>query len=145
MGFSVGSDVRKSYVSSCGPGMDARGFNGLFCKFSAGRYSRYQAINDIIKPGLQSTNVTSILETGLLNRRDGKRSDSIAVFLFSNERSFCWEATYTDIYAKNKICRSAVISKVMQLGRLRNKHEGGMRRFGLAFRLEPASLDPAGV
>ena len=49
-------------MCSCSRRMDARDLHGLSCKFRAGRLPRHAALNDIIKRGLQSAGVPSILE-----------------------------------------------------------------------------------
>ena len=69
------------------------------CKFSAGWYSRHAALNNIIKRGLQSAGVPSILEPVTVDRRDGKRPDGITVFPFYNKRSMCWDDPCTDANA----------------------------------------------
>ena len=62
----------------------------------------------IIKRGLQSAGVLSIMEPVRVDRGGGKRPDGIILFLFSNERSLCWDATCTDINADINIHSSAV-------------------------------------
>ena len=72
--------------------MNARGLHGHSCKFSGERWPRHAALNYIIKRGLQSAGVLSILEPVGVDREDGKRPDGIAVFPFSNGKSLCCDA-----------------------------------------------------
>ena len=87
LALRVGADVFESHVCLCVCRMDERGLNRPSCKFSAGRYPRHVALNDIIKRGLQSAGILSVLKPEKADRADGKRPDGITVFSFSNRRS----------------------------------------------------------
>ena len=51
--------------------MDSRGLHGLSCKYSAGRFPRHSAVNDVFKRALQKAGLQSVLE---LPGLDGDRS-----------------------------------------------------------------------
>ena len=65
--------------ASCGAEVGSEGLHGLSCRSSAGRSSRHQAANNIIKRTLASINVPSTLEPVGLTRRDGKRPDGLTL------------------------------------------------------------------
>ena len=59
------------YTCFCGSRVDQSGVHGLSCRKSAGRFSRHAQINDIIKRGLSSAHIPSILEPNGVSRSDG--------------------------------------------------------------------------
>jgi len=59
----------------CGVQVDSSGVHGLAFRKSAGRHTRHNAVNDLIKRTLASANVPSVLEPNSLSRDDGKRLD----------------------------------------------------------------------
>ena len=61
--------------------MDKYGLRPLLCRISAGRSPRHSALNDIIKRALSSAGFNAVHEPIDLDRGDGKRADSITVFL----------------------------------------------------------------
>ena len=83
----VGADVGISHSCRCGGRMDSRGLHGLSCKYSAGRFPRHSAMNEVINRALQKAGLPSVLEPPGLDREDGSRPDSITVFPFSGGRS----------------------------------------------------------
>ena len=95
-----GADVCIPY--SCGR-MDSRGLHGLSCKYSAGRFPRHSAMNDVIKRPLQKACLLSVLEPPGLDRGDGFRPDGITVFPFS----LVWDCTCVDAFAGVHLNRSA--------------------------------------
>ena len=76
----VGADVCIPLSCRCGGRMDSRGLHGLSCKYSAGRFPRHSAMNDVIKRALQKAGLPSVLEPPGLDRGDGSRPDGITVF-----------------------------------------------------------------
>ena len=52
--LSVGSDVYIPHSCRCVGRMDSIGLHGLFCKCSAGRFSRNSVMNDVIKSASKS-------------------------------------------------------------------------------------------
>ena len=53
----VGADVCIPHSCPRGGRMDSRGLHGLSCKYSAGRFPRHSAMNDVIKRALQNTSL----------------------------------------------------------------------------------------
>ena len=66
-----------------GGSMDSRSLHGLSCRYSAGRFPRHSAMNDVVKRALQKAGLPSVLEPPGLDRGDGSRPDGITVFPFS--------------------------------------------------------------
>ena len=60
--------------------MDAKEIHGLSCKYSAKRHRRHAALNDVIRRALKSAGIPSILESTDIDKRDGKKPDSISYF-----------------------------------------------------------------
>ena len=79
----AGADVCIPHSCRCGGRMDSRGLHGLSCKYSAGRFPRHTAMNDVIKRALQKAGLPSVLEAPGLDRGDGSRPHGITVFPFS--------------------------------------------------------------
>ena len=69
----------------CGAIVDRYGLHPLSCRFSADRFPRHSALNDIIKRALSSDGFNAVLEPAGLDRGDGKCPDSMTVFPFSRE------------------------------------------------------------
>ena len=84
----VGADVCIPHSCRCGGRMDSRGLFGLSCKYSAGRFPRHSAMNDVIKRALQKAGLPSGLEPPGLDRGDGSHPDGITVFPFSEGMSW---------------------------------------------------------
>ena len=104
----VGADVYIPHSCRCGWRMDSRGLHGLSCKYSAGRFPRHSAMNEVIKRALQKTGLPSVLEPSGLDRGDGSRPDGITVFPFSGGRSLVWDCTCVDTFAGAHLNRSAM-------------------------------------
>ena len=79
----VGADICIPHSCRCGGRMDRRGLHGLSCKYSAVRFPRHSAMNDVIKRALQKAGLPSVLEPPELDRGDGSRLDGITVFSLS--------------------------------------------------------------
>ena len=92
----VGADVCIPHSCRCGGRMDSRGLHGLSCKYSAGRFPRHSAMNDVVKRALQKAGLPSFLEPPGLDRGNGSHPDGITVFPFSGGRSLVWDCTCVD-------------------------------------------------
>ena len=79
----VGADVFIPHSCRCGGRIDSRGLHGLSCKYSAGRFPRHSAMNDVIKRALQKAGLPSVFEPPGLDRGDGSHPDGITVFPLS--------------------------------------------------------------
>ena len=58
----VGADVCIPHSCRYGERMDSRGLRGLSCKYSACRFPRHSANNDVVKRALQEAGLPSVLE-----------------------------------------------------------------------------------
>ena len=128
----------------CGGRMDSWGLHGLSCKYSAGRFPRHSAMNDVIKRALQKAGLPSVLEPPGLDRGDGSRPDGITVFPFSGGRSLIWDCTCVDTFAGVHLNRSA-----MEAGTAANSAEERKRRkyaaLAEAHQFEPIAVERMGV
>ena len=79
----LGLPVCTLHKCRCGAIVDRYGLHPLSCRFSAGRFPRHSALNDIIRRALSSAGFNAVLEPFGLDRGDGKRPDGITVFPFS--------------------------------------------------------------
>ena len=64
----------------CRTQVDSNGVHGLSCKRSAGRFSRHSHVNNLIKRGLESARIPTILEPQGVSQTDGKRPDRMTIF-----------------------------------------------------------------
>ncbi|XP_074042889.1 uncharacterized protein [Leptinotarsa decemlineata] len=48
VGLRLGSNISVHHKCKCGVEVDTRGYHGLSCRYSPGRFSRHQAVNDVI-------------------------------------------------------------------------------------------------
>ncbi|CAH2232150.1 jg20825 [Pararge aegeria aegeria] len=87
----------------CGDSVDTYGHHGLSCSRSAGRFSRYSTINDIIRRSLATAHVPAVLEPIGLARSDGKRPDGMTLIPWRLGRSLLWDATCVDTLAASHI------------------------------------------
>ena len=86
-GLRVGAPLCMAHMcSSCGTQVDEYGHHGLSCRFSQGRTSRHQSLNNIIHHSMASANVPSRLEPSGLYRSDGNRPDGVTMTPWSNGR-----------------------------------------------------------
>ena len=119
----VGADVCIPHSCRCGGRMDSRGLHGLSCKYSANRFLRHSAMNDVVKRALQKAGLSSVLEPPGIDRIDGTRPDGMTVFPFSGGWSLVWDRTYVDTFPGVHLNRSA-----MEAGTTANCIEDHKRR-----------------
>ena len=103
----LGLRVCESHACRCGSIVDEFGLHPLSCRFSAGRFPRHAALNDVVKRGLEAAGFPSQLEPVGLDRGDGKRPDGITLFPFKNGKALLWDATCTDTFSRGNLLRSA--------------------------------------
>ena len=140
----VGADVCIPHSCSCGGRMDRRGLHSLSCKYSAGRFPRHSAMNDVIKRALQKAVLPSVMEPPGLVRGDGSRPDGISVFPFSGDRSLVYDYAYVDTFAEIHLNRAA-----MKADTAANSSEERKRRkyaaLAEAHQFEPIAVETVGV
>ena len=103
----LGLRICESHTCRCGSNIDEFGLHPLSCRFSAGRFPRHAALNDVVKRGLEAAGFPSQLEPVGLDRGDGKRPDGITLFPFKNGKALLWDATCTDTFSRGNLLRSA--------------------------------------
>ena len=79
VGLRLGLNICKPHTCPCGVNVDARGLHGLVCKYSAGRSTRHQQLNDLIWRALKRADIPSTKEPNGLLRGDGKRPDGLTL------------------------------------------------------------------
>ena len=87
--------------------IDSTGLHPSSCRYSAGRFSRHSALNDIMKRARDATGTHSVLEQAKLDGSDGRRQDSITVFPFLQSKSVMWHSTCFDTFAPSLITASS--------------------------------------
>ena len=140
----VGADVCINHSCRCGGRMDSRGLHGLSCRYSAGRFPRHSAMNDVIKRALQKAGLPSVLEPPGLDRGDGSRPDGITVFPFSGGRSLVWDCTCVDTFAGVHLNRSAMEADIAA----NNAEERKRRKYAAlaeAHQFETIAVETMGV
>ena len=71
----IGLNACLAYQCRCGTTVQSDGLHPLLCRFSAGRFSRHDATNNIINRSLDTERLHSILEPVCLDRGDGRQPD----------------------------------------------------------------------
>ena len=99
----VGLNVCLAHQCRCGATFKSDGLHPLSCRFSAGRFPRHSAINNIIKRSLDTAGLHSILEPVGLDRGDGRRPDGVTSFPFKGGKALAWDATCTDSFSASKL------------------------------------------
>ena len=100
----VGLNICLAHQYRCGATVQSDGLHPLSCRFSAGRFPRHFALNNIIKRSLDTANLHSILEPADLNRGDGRRPVGVTSFPFEGVKTFAWDATCTDSISTSNLC-----------------------------------------
>ena len=73
LSLRLGRKIYEKHTCRCGKLVEEKGYLGLSCARSAGRFSRHNNLNTLVKQALSSIKVPSILEPNGLTRTDGKR------------------------------------------------------------------------
>ena len=100
----VGLNVCLAHKCRCGATVQSDGLHPLSCRFSAGRFPRHSAINNIIKRSLDTVGLHSILEPVGLNRGAGGIPDGVTSFPFKGAKALPWDATCTDSFSASNLC-----------------------------------------
>ena len=101
--LQVGLNVCLAHQCRCGATVQSDGLHPLSCRFSAGRFPRHSAINNIIKRSLDTAGLHSILEPVGLDRGDGRRPDGVTSFPFKGGKALAWDATCTDSFSASNL------------------------------------------
>ena len=100
----VGLNVYLAQQCRCGATVQSDGLHPLSCRFSAGRFPRHSAINNIIKRSLDTAGLHSILEPVGLDRGDGRRPDGVTSVSFKGGKALAWDATCADSFSTSNLC-----------------------------------------
>ena len=140
----LGAPVCVPHTCRCGLLMDRLGHHGLSCRLNAGRFPRHAHLNDVVKRGLASAGIPSILEPIGLDRGDGRRPDGLTVFPFCEGRCLVWDATCTDTFSSTALFNSATAA-----GSAARAAEDRKRRryaeIAQHYRFEPLAAETSGV
>ena len=88
----------------CGATVQSDGLHPLSCRFSAGRFPRHSAINDIIKRSHDTAGLHSVLESVGLDCGVGRRTDGVTSFPFKDNMALAWNATCTESLSASNLC-----------------------------------------
>ena len=86
----VGLNICLAHQCRCGATVQSDGLHPLSRRFSAGRFPRHSAINNIIKRSLDTAGHHSILEPVGLDQDDGRRPDGVTSFPPKVARHWPW-------------------------------------------------------
>ena len=140
----VGRNVCLAHQCRCGATIQSDAIHSLSCRFSAGRFPRHSAINNIIKRSLDTADLHSILEPVGLGRVDGRRPDGVTSFPFKGGKALVWDATCTDSFSISKLC-----SAILNPGSASSSAEDLTKRiyvqFVADFELVPVAVEISGI
>ena len=102
----LGARICEQHKCRCGAAVDVLGHHPLHCTYSAGRFPRHAALNDVVKRALATAGIPSNLEpTGL--ERNNQRPDGITVFPYQNGKALAWDAICSDTLAPTHVLHCA--------------------------------------
>ncbi|XP_035711828.1 uncharacterized protein LOC118437132 [Folsomia candida] len=104
----LGCDVCHPHKCPCGAEVTSKGYHGLKCKRSAGRYSRHTAANDVISRALRSAGAPAIKEPPGCSRQDGKRPDGLVLIPWARGRPMVWDFTCSDTFAPSYLPQTRI-------------------------------------
>ena len=108
----LGATMCAPHTCVCGAQVDTLGTHGLACRKSAGRHTRHNAVNDLIKRALASADIPSLLEPKSLSRDDGKRPDGLTVLPWANGRCMVWDFTCPDTLATSHLNHAVLVQEL---------------------------------
>ena len=142
--FRVGLNVCLAHQCRCGATVQSDGLHPLSCRFSAGRFLKQSAINNIIKRSLDTAGLHSILEPVGLDRGDGRRPDGVTSFPFKGGKALTWDATCTDSFSASNLC-----STILNPGSASSAAEGLKKlkysRLLADFEFVPVAVETSGI
>ena len=88
VGLRLGAKICEPHSCfQCGSPVDDKGTHALSCRFSKGRSSRHNTINNVIKRSLDVAGFPSHLEPPGLSQSDGKRPDGMSIVPWKHGKS----------------------------------------------------------
>ena len=140
----LGASICTPHPCRCGRIMDHLRHHCLSCRYNTGRLPRHAHLSDVVKRGLASAGVPSILEPVGLDRGDGRRPDGLTVFPFNEGRCLIWDATCVDTFSS-----SALIDSATEPGAAARAAEERKRRryadLAQRYRFVPLAVETSGV
>jgi hypothetical protein len=104
----LGCDICQPHkCGACGAEVTAKGYHGLKCKSSAGRWSRHSAVNDVLARALRTAEVPVNTEPVGCSASDGKRPDGLTLVPWTRGKSMVWDFTCKDTYAPTYVASCA--------------------------------------
>lgn len=92
----LGTPLCHPHQCICGSTVDEFGMHGLSCKRSAGRKSRQDMVNDLLKRALAICGISAIKEPNGCNRADGKKPDGLTLIPWERGKPLIWDFTCAD-------------------------------------------------
>jgi len=99
----IGAAVCEPHQCICGSTVDFSGTHGLSCRKSAGRLTRHNAVNNLIRRALLTAGIPSRLEPAHLSRTDGKRPDGMTTMPWTRGQCLLWDFTCPDTLATSHL------------------------------------------
>ena len=87
--------------------VDPKGRHGLSCNLQAGRKSRHDNINNLVKRALVQAKIPSTNEPIGLSRSDGKRPDGLTLTTWKKGKCLIWDYTCADTLCKTYVNMSS--------------------------------------
>ena len=108
IGLRLGSKICERHKCVCGEDVSEDGWHGLSYLKSAWSFSRHSNLNALIKQGLSSTPIPSVLEPQRLYRTDQKRPDGLTLVPWADGKQLLWDVTVVDSLAPCRINAGSV-------------------------------------
>ena len=87
--------------------VDPKGRHGLSCNLQAGRKSRHDNINNLVKRALVQAKIPTTNEPIGLSRSDGKRPDGLTLTTWKKGKCLIWDYTCADTLCKTYVNMSS--------------------------------------
>ena len=108
IGLRLVSKICERHKCVCGKDVTEDGWHDLSGLKSAGRFSRHSNLNALMKQGLSSTHIPSVLEPRHLYRTDQKRPDGLTLVPMAGGKQLLWDVTVVDSLAPCRINAGSV-------------------------------------
>ena len=106
-GLRLGTNLCHTYQCICGTMVDPKGRHGLSCNLQAGRKSRHDNINNLVKRALVQAKIPATNEPNGLSRSDGKRPDGLTLTTWKKGKCLIWDFTCADTVCKTYVNMSS--------------------------------------
>ena len=91
----------------CDKIVEPNGRHGLSCRNQAGRWSRHNEVNHLIKRALVQAKIPATLEPSNLSSMDGKRPDGLTFLSWKQSKPMIWDFTCCDTVCDTYVKSSA--------------------------------------